>query len=260
MRKTLFGFALLMLCMGTALSYFDKVGGAVATYTAAFLCLVFVYLSEFELFKAFGAEARLRKKINEADEILQRLREVTLPIAELLFAINARVGLWSAPVPRRDSYRIMKQIEEELRLIGVRPEGLEKARREYDRRNIFDLTRPLIKGFTNALDAKKKGKRIESENFTKPVSADKQQNYMKLQEERARLDSFRKDLEKFYQIEEVDTLPSAIDDSIKKCEFLIEEEKEDLFTRYREEMDDLKYYIKHHDFRRLETWFEGDED
>lgn len=146
LRIIIFCIAIGLFVVGVVLSFLDKIGGVAGAYTAAIICLIFVFLSEFERFKGFGIEADLRKKIQEADEIIRHLREISLPIAELLFAVDTRIGRWSKPLPRQDRYRIMKQIKEALIKIGVNSDGIAKAKSEFDRINMIDLASPIFKG------------------------------------------------------------------------------------------------------------------
>ena len=134
MKKIIFVVAMILLIFGVCLSFQDKTGGAFVTYGAAIFCLIFAFLQEFKRFKGLGIEAEvLEKKIEEADVILGHLRSLSVPLAELLFTMVARLGRWDSAVPRKDTYRIMKGFEEALRGLKVPEDKLSRAKAESHR-------------------------------------------------------------------------------------------------------------------------------
>ena len=135
--------ALALFAYGGFLSYLDKTDAAVATYAAAVVCLIFVFLKQFSRFKAFGIEAELKEKIQEADVLLNQLRNLIAPISELLFTMVARAGRWDSAIPRKDSYRMMSQFEGQLAQLGVPTNTIEDAKKEWHQFNLLDLSRPI---------------------------------------------------------------------------------------------------------------------
>jgi len=63
-KKTgiIFILALVLFACGCAMCFMGKVSAATATYGAAVLCMIFVFLGQFESFKGLGIEAKLRIK------------------------------------------------------------------------------------------------------------------------------------------------------------------------------------------------------
>ena len=75
----IFVLSTLLFLFGGILCYQYKTSSAIATYGAAVLCLVFVYLDKFDSFEGFGIKAKVRfgdKTVVEKDaEIVEDLRQ-----------------------------------------------------------------------------------------------------------------------------------------------------------------------------------------
>lgn len=256
MRVTLFIIAIILFAFGTWFASEDKAVGAGATYAAAVFCLIFVFLKEFKWFKGFGLEAELLdKKLEEADRLIKRLRGISLPIAELLFTIIARAGRWDSRLSNRDSYRITKKFEEELKKTGVTESELEEAKKDWHRYNLIDLGRPIIQGIVQEIDSKLKVKQEAINKFPQPITSEKQPAYKRLSEDLRESGKFRKEALALYKLEDMHTLPQQIKDFIKKCRLFDDQQKEELLSKHQEQLKDIEYYCKNHEFRRLDVWF-----
>ena len=256
MRIAILIAALVLLAAGVALSYLDKTGGATATYAAGILCLVFVYLSQFKRFKGFGMEAELlEKKIEEADEVLRRLREITVPIAHMLFSVVARMGRWDSMVPRRQRYEIMEKIEGELQKNGVPKEQLEAAKRDWHNYNIIDLARPVIRGVSQVLDDVIKEKEQKMRSFPQPITPEVMPSHNAAVEEWRRAQAEREDLMALLKLTDKSRVPDEIERFLSSTIQIPDAAKQELRTKHKEQLDDLRHYVKFGEFRRLEEWF-----
>lgn len=100
--------------------FLDKVSAATITYAVGILTFVFIFLPEFKKFKGLGIEAELfDKKIEEADNLLNKLRAVMIPVAKLLLDCTDRVGYLKGPIPENLKNEHISIIFEELKKIGV---------------------------------------------------------------------------------------------------------------------------------------------
>jgi hypothetical protein len=258
MRVTLFFIAIILFAFGTWFASEEKAAGAGATYAAAAICLIFVFLSKFKRFKAFGlidAEL-LEEKLEEADRLIKRLRGISLPIAELLFTIIARAGRWNSRLPNRDSYRITKKFEEELKKTGVTKSELEEAKKEWHRYNIIDLGSPVIKAIVQDIDVKRNAKQEVVDSFPQPITPEKQPEYKRLIENLRESGKFRKEALALYKLEDMDSLSEEINTFVKTCSLFDKQEREKLLSNNQEQIKDIEYYCKNHEFRRLDVWFE----
>lgn len=248
-------FAVYLLWAGILLALDDKTLSASACFTAAIACLIFVFIDRIKWFKGFGLEVQLEQKIKEADDVIQRLRAVSTPIAEMLFTMAARMGRWDSAIPRQDRYRIMKQIEEELKLTGASSEQLEKAKREWHRYNTFDLARLIFLKAHKQINAKIRVKDGETSSHPQPITSG-DLAWDRLIQERKDLYNERQKLENLYKIENWQDLPNSLENYIKTSAALTAGERDSILQETKEDLLDLKYYVDHREFRRLDVWLE----
>ena len=97
-RIVLFLSSLGILGLGAWLAYKNNAESSGVMVGSGIFLLFFVFLPEFEKFKGLGFEAKLKEKIKEADEALERLREFAPLIASILFQMLNRLGRWSKPI------------------------------------------------------------------------------------------------------------------------------------------------------------------
>lgn len=112
----------------------SAIGGEVtiaATSLAAGLVLLFAAtIDRFESLKGLGVEAKTRqldKKIEQADEALRRIREVTELTGSALIDLNSKMGRWdSAPSPRA-AYALAQQVKKILVSLGSDSSAVEQT-------------------------------------------------------------------------------------------------------------------------------------
>lgn len=228
MRIIIFIVAIAGFCVGGLLSFLDKVASAAATYAASVLCLIFVYLSKFKKFKGFGVEAELlEKKIEEADETLRRLRAVLGPMIEVLVTMIVRFGRFNSAFSRLEQYKIINEIEQELLQIGMEKKQLDKAKNTWHLFNMRCLARPILSHLNRIIDTNmRKGNMIADA---------------------------KKQIDSIYKIDLIETIPSSIQELVNSLEFITQEEKEEVFSKFHENIEDLKYYASNRNFRRPEA-------
>lgn len=255
-RVLLFIASLGQLFVGTRLAMEDKTASSTVTYTAGFVCLFFVFLSEFSKFKGFGLEAELREKIKEADEALQQLRKVSLPVSEMLFTMAARFGRLGSPIPREDRYRIMQEIESELAQLGVTKEEIEKSKHDWHRFNMRDEGKPIYAKVRQKLDAKLQEVEERSGRFPQPITD--HSGWNQLCAERAARIHEREELVQIMQSSDWLGMPKKYEQFINTCSAFTDTDRQELFNELKEEFEDVRYYAKDHTFRRLENWKAGE--
>ena len=236
------------------MSYFDKTASAIATSGFAVLCLFYVFLPEFKRFKGFGVEAELlEKKIEEADRLLGQLRQLATPMAEMLFTIVARMGRWDSMVPRKDRNRVMEEIEAQLTSIGVSPGTIDYAKKDWHKFNVIDIARPVFRAAHEKIMDKIRKKENELGAFPQPIPAGSLE-YKRLIDDRASLFLERDRLDKWIQVSDFEHIPDYLEQSIKESQALTLEEQNEIFQRFEDHLEDLRYYAKNHRFRRLDHW------
>jgi hypothetical protein len=94
--------AIMLLCGGFVLALRENVTGAGATYVAAVFCLVFAFLSQFKKFSGLGfAGETWERKMQEADELIARLKSLAVVVTEPLLMLIPRLGRWDSALTRR---------------------------------------------------------------------------------------------------------------------------------------------------------------
>ena len=96
-RAGLLVLGLMLFGFGIALSFEGLPAGAIATYGAGVISILFFYLSRFKKIEAFGVKAEAwDQKMQEAAELIDRLQGLSAAVAGPLFTIVARMGRWDA--------------------------------------------------------------------------------------------------------------------------------------------------------------------
>lgn len=130
--KTVFllGIAASLLSLSVWLALLDRVPAATLMAGLFIVVVLFHYLPQMESFKAYGVEAKWRARLNEADEILRKLRQSTLASAKLTYMTlgwGSRLG-----GPRRNEKQLVAdQVDEALLDLGVSSEEIRELKRDY---------------------------------------------------------------------------------------------------------------------------------
>ncbi len=252
-------FAIVLLICGVILSFMDKTASATATYGAAIMCLIFSCLNEFEMFEGLGIKAKLNKKLEEADETIKKIKEISLPLAEQVLTNTARAGRWSTMLKRRERYRLERNIAVALRKLDFSEEEIDKARKDCYDFNIFDLALPIWKEIEGLIDNKIKEKHAEISQIPSPISGSDYDKHAKLCQDLKALNRYKEDLKQIVYQENKMNLVKQYVEFINNCLYFSTQEKEKILSSFKEQLEDLKYYIENKEFRRLEEWFLHDE-
>jgi len=248
---------IILIGVGISLSYLGQTASAIATYTAAFFCLIFVFLPKFKWFKVWGLEGELREKINEAEEITVRLRSISVLVTEALFTLMARMGRLGAALSRGQAYDMMKRFEGELETNGVPSKEIAVAKKEWNRFMMFDLAyNPVLKKIHDKLNEKILAKSKEIDIYPQPIAAG-DPVFKKLCDERGQMHQYLALVKNKWNLDHVQELTSgSVNALVNECPFFLQEEKSAMLLELGEEIEDLDYYARHQEFRRLEKWLE----
>jgi hypothetical protein len=258
MRAILFVISLGLFSAGTYVLLLNNVGAAATAYGAGVLSLVFVYLSRFRRFKGFGIEAELlERRIAEADVTIEQLKSITLPIAEMLFTLTARIGRWGSALPHRDSYRLMEKIESELQRNGVGSAELESAKANWHHFNLRDLAVPITMRIGKLIQEKQSQTNLDLQKVPSPTNPSDPQ-FLALVNRNVELDKLLHTFSALYSEPDFSDLPEKILRTLQSTSMLSPAEKDKLLADSEVELGDLKYYRDHGTFRSLERWFRLD--
>ncbi|PWS37790.1 hypothetical protein DFH01_00260 [Falsiroseomonas bella] len=95
---------------------------------AGALCGLIGNADRFEVLKVFGLEARMRRAVVEAEDVLQRLRAFAADLGAVVIHHNAGLSRWADPgiFQRQDAQK--REVLRSLEKLGVSPEQLREAR------------------------------------------------------------------------------------------------------------------------------------
>lgn len=103
----------------------DKVASAIALAGMFLVCVLVVFLPKLEVLEAFGVKAHLVKTLNEAEEILAKLRQLSITSAKATYR-GVGTGGRMGPSSAVGNQAMLDEIDNQLRVLGVS----EKERRE----------------------------------------------------------------------------------------------------------------------------------
>jgi hypothetical protein len=257
-RALLLITALALLAGGFLLAYRGDAPAAMTTYVAAVFCLVFAFLSQFKKFSGLGFSGETwEQKMQEADELISRLRGLAAVIAEPVFIAMARLGRWDSHLTRQERYDISVRLEAELLRNGMNQEDIDRVRSELDRANTLDMAKPLFNAAHRKIQEKVDERRQAVNAFPQPITA--------LDAHAAAVSRLREAAEAqlafdhFHRINPFAALPNVFLDMLAACPVLTDEERTALREQHQEEIADLEYYVKNGGFRRLDVWLKGED-
>ncbi len=248
--------ALGLFLWGAYLAFLDKTGASIATYCAAGLCLIFLFLSRFKRFKFGPLEGELwEEKMEEAAKVIDRLQSLAVVVAEPLITLSSRLGRMAMHLTRRESYELMKRIERALDENEVPREKIEQAKREYYRTTMFDLTRPLYGKLKEALDQKVTSLHQQVNSFSGPSGVtDLQGQRAAVENWRAAADWESSFLEVLNAYSVHQHAPAVVRERLANCPFLSDDETGEILEAVDKELSDWQYFLEKQEPPDLEAW------
>ena len=242
-RIVLFLASLGLIGLGACLAYKNETKNAGLALGSGIFLLFFVFLPEFEKFKGLGFEAKLKEKIKEADEALERLREFAPSIASMVMSIMNRQGRWVGPVPRNNQYEFIENVKKQLTEMGISKDQIENILESTHKQIEFDMAVDLLNEPVHILDAKMN---------TISEIPDKNEFINKRTQ-------FLKELQKTHDEWDIDRDRKKYERKmiilVQGCELLEDREKSEIISHIQEDIIDLEEYQVRRSFRRRDVWF-----
>jgi hypothetical protein len=122
--------AIVLLFIAVGLALANRVAAASLIAGLFVVLALFHYLPQMESFKAYGIEARWRARLNEADDILRKLRQSALASARLTYHT---LGWGSRMGGQRGKMKqaLADEMDKVLSDLGFDEEQLQELRRDY---------------------------------------------------------------------------------------------------------------------------------
>lgn len=258
MRKILFFLAVVLFIFGGTLIYVNNLAGSGISFGAGVLLLVFVFLQSFSKFEGFGIKAELLdQKISEADEILKKLRKMSLSTGEMLFSICSRMGRWNSTLPLKEQFRMIENIEKTMEDIGISEQEIDKAKGDLHLFYKFDMANPIREYLIGLLREKEKAVNEIIAVYKQPIdNSDEQWNG--LIEKQRNIQNEIRNFNNLFIIGKSLSLEN-ITKAITTSEQLSDEEKDKTLKDNDRYLKDINYYDKYHRIRDRDYWIENDE-
>jgi|SRR6516225_3070047 len=119
-----------LLIIAVILALFDRVAAGSLVAALFVVVALFEFLPQMESFAAFGIKAQWRKKLDEAEEILEKLKQSTKTSAQLgyyLLGWGSRIGGRTASKKQH----VADQIDKAFTNLGFDPDTLATFKRDY---------------------------------------------------------------------------------------------------------------------------------
>jgi hypothetical protein len=98
----------------------DKLKAGTLFSTLFLLCVVLAYFPQLDSIKAFAVDIRLRRSLDRAEEILERLKDISVINAKVTYLTMAWAPRAGEPLAK-DRQVIFDQLNEQLTALRVRP-------------------------------------------------------------------------------------------------------------------------------------------
>lgn len=255
-------FKVIFLLLGLALIIASAINATIGNASGGTICLVAgiltIILFQFDVksFKVFGLAAELREKLTEADEILDKLRAISVPVSEIAISAASQSGGYQQHLRREQLHDYVSSISNALEQMKVSKQKIEGVKRGWYTATAVNMAVPVIQGIRYKLtSACAELEKINGEilsgasNYSADQAKEFDELYIMAQIELHEFDESM-DLNKDYK-----SYPSFLNNLINNSKTLKPEVKEELRNRFKEELLDLDYLIEKQELRRPDVWF-----
>lgn len=127
-KNTMLALGVILIILGVIASLRENVtGGSVVIVTG--LALLILNSFEIESIKLLGLETKLRSTLNEAQEVLEKLRGISVPVSEIALSVAVMAGRWGGRMSGKELHDYVMTIEEQLSQMGIAPHDISKVKK-----------------------------------------------------------------------------------------------------------------------------------
>lgn len=255
-KNILFIIGLMLITLGAVIVIIGNTSGGTACFAAGIVIILF---SQFDVksIKVFDMAFELQNKINEADEILAKLRGISLPVSEIAIMSASRMGWVQEPLSNKQLHDYVASISKELEGMKVDKDAIDNAKRAWYAITINQLATTVIGAIrTKLLLRIQEIEKLLSKNSLNPgdVTAEQAESNSKLfSDAHTDLISFNKDVEKMRGVVDI-SIYEWLSLAINKYETIPQLDKDELQKKLSEHLLDLEFFITHKKLRRSEVW------
>lgn len=245
-KGVLLFFGLVLMIWGGVLV---SVGNNLAwmIFSAGGFCLFFAFLSRFKRIKGLWLAAELwEDKMEEAEEVIKSLQSLSVAVSKPIISAITRMGRWDSGMPRREKLDTVKQFENILRGHNVPEDKIDEALQDWHRFNTRDLAAPIVDDMRTHISERIKRVRAEMTSSEEPS-------------ELTRLVKISGEIKNIYGMDTPEKIMDMFEKTLGDDACFPGDEREIFFNAHKEEIEDLRYYFKNGNFRRLDHWLALDE-
>lgn len=246
------------LILGAVNSTLRNVTGGVSCFAAGVIVIILFHF-DVKSFNVFGLAAELRGKISEADDILRKLRDISLPISEIAITTISQAGRYDSVVPKRKLYEFVTSISDELKSMQVSIDEVERVRDSWYLATSIDMAIPIHREIQNKINHHRQLALKKNDERNRG-------NIILTEEEAKELDKQIGDIEydhwRYYEEDasyinpNYKSYPSYFVNIINNLKGVPAQDKAEILVNITEHVLDLEYLINHKDIRRPEVWFD----
>jgi hypothetical protein len=142
--------ATISFALALYLALHDRIKSASLLGALAFVAALLAYLPQLESLSAFAVNVKLRSSLDRAEEILSRLRSLSVVNAKLAYTTLAWGNRLGAP-KAIEKQRLLDAMDEQLAALNVSPDEANEIKRSYVRFIAFDFYTLYSRGIDYAL-------------------------------------------------------------------------------------------------------------
>lgn len=191
------------LVMGTWAVLQENSSVAAIGLVAGVVLLFAATIDRFESLKGLGIEAKTRQldqKIDQADDALRRLREMTEITGAALVDLNSKIGRWSSSPTARESIALASRVRQIMESLGSDERAIAIALRPWAKTLCFDMACAQVAELKQRLADRLNALGADQRKIKLPISVDDVQ-YTTLSAQMRSIHEFCQRLSNFHRLE-----------------------------------------------------------
>lgn len=250
-----------VVCLGAGTVYMvlGNVGPASAGVAAGLILLLAATVDRFEQLKGLGIEAKtreLRRTIDEADEVVARMKRLAEVTSRSLIQLHARAGRFDSATPPGEGYELSRSIKAILEGVGADSEAIRETLEPWAQYAAMDVGRSVVSQFEKQLHPLLHARSRARDAFPQPVNVD-DAAWKKAIDEVAEVQEYINRLREVVSLGPVTGIAAALSRLAAEIPpFVPAEHAQSLREDVGRWVPEIEYLAQHLDFRDRATWVE----